>query len=183
MADTMSVEMAEARSLWWIPLVQGIIGILLGLMFLSYPGATAAVVAGMVGFFWLVGGIMDIVALFVDRTAWGWKLFSGIIGILAGFIVVSGVFDHPLYTAAGLGGVYVIILGIQGIVIGVIQIVRAFQGEGWGIGVLGGVSILFGGLLLANIWMAVAVLPWVFGVFGIVGGIFAIVMAFRLKNA
>jgi uncharacterized membrane protein HdeD (DUF308 family) len=66
---------------------------------------------------------------------------------------------------------------------GVIQLIEAFRGGGWGPGIIGGLSILFGILLLSNSVAATLVLPWVMGVFMLVGGIFAIIMAFRLKGA
>jgi len=183
-ADAMSASQARAyKDLWWVGLVQGIAAILLGVLFLTYPAATAVTVAGMVGFFWLVGGVVDIVQMFMDKTSWGWKLFSGVIGILAGLLVLSNVVKHPLYTAAGLGAIYVFVLGIQGVIIGVIQVVRAFQGEGWGVGALGVLSVLFGLLLMFNSLAGALALPLVFGVLGIVFGIVAIVMAFRVKNA
>jgi len=42
-------------------------------------------------------------------------------------------------------------------------------------------SILFGIVLLANPVVGALALPWIFGFLGIVGGIAALVMAFRLK--
>lgn len=182
-AEATASQARMLKELWWVGLVQGIAALLLGILFLTYPGATAVTVAGMVGFFWLVGGVVDIVQIFQDKTSWGWKLFSGVIGILAGMLVLSNVVKHPLYTAAGLGAIYVFILGIQGIIIGVIQIVRAFQGEGWGVGALGVLSVLFGLLLTFNAMAGALALPLVFGVLGVVFGIIGIFMAFKVKNA
>jgi len=62
-------------------------------------------------------------------------------------------------------------------------LVEAFQGGGWGPGIMGGLSILFGILLWSNSLAATVMLPWVIAVFMIVGGIFAIIMAFRLRGA
>jgi len=183
-ADVASVAAGGGvREYWWVPLIQGIAAVILGILFLTYPGATAATVAGMIGLFWLVGGVADLVAIFIDRTAWGWKLFTGIVGILAGLVVLSNVFKHPLWTAAALGGVYVFILGIQGMVIGVLNVVRAFQGEGWGIGALGVLSFLFGLLLVFNPLAGAIALPLLFGILGIVFGSIGIFMAFKVKNA
>ena len=56
-----------------------------------------------------------------------------------------------------------------------------FKGAGWGVGILGAISILFGILLLANYMKFTISLPWAVGILAIVGGIAAIVMAFRLK--
>ncbi|MCB0157934.1 MAG: DUF308 domain-containing protein, partial [Caldilineaceae bacterium] len=57
----------------------------------------------------------------------------------------------------------------------------SFQGAGWGAAILGVISIIFGIILLGQPLLSAAVLPWVLGIFGIVGGIFAVIAAFRLR--
>jgi uncharacterized membrane protein HdeD (DUF308 family) len=48
---------------------------------------------------------------------------------------------------------------------------------------MGILSILFGIVLLANTWISSFIaLPYVLGVFAIIGGILAIIMAFKLKD-
>ena len=47
--------------------------------------------------------------------------------------------------------------------------------------ILGAISIVFGLLLLGNIGAATLVVPFVIGIFGIVGGIAAIIRSFRLR--
>ncbi len=137
-ADAAVADMsAEIQEHWWIPLVQGIAAIILGILLFTYTGATSAVLAGFVGFYWLISGVVNIVAIFVDSTMWGWRLFIGLLGILAGFIVVTNLFEHPLATTIGLATIFVWVLGIQGLIIGIVEIIQAFQGAGWGRGILG----------------------------------------------
>jgi uncharacterized membrane protein HdeD (DUF308 family) len=169
--------------MWWVPLVMGIVSVCLGLLLLGHPAETSIWIAWLVGVFWFIGGIVKLCTLFVDRTQWGWKLFGGIIGILAGLVVLDAMSSKPLAGTVGLATIYVFVLGIQGIVYGVIELIQAFQGAGWGVGILGAVSILFGGFLLFNPFPASLALPWVFAVFAIAGGIAAMVMAFKLKKA
>ena len=58
---------------------------------------------------------------------------------------------------------------------------RAIPGAVGVPGIMGGISIIVGILLLCkHMAAATLVLPWVIGIFAIVGGIFAIIMAFRL---
>jgi uncharacterized membrane protein HdeD (DUF308 family) len=169
----------EAGIPWWLVLLEGIAAVILGLFLLTAPGATLLVLIQVLGIFWLVGGIFRIISIFIDQSLWGWKLVGGIIGILAGIVVLQ----HPLWATALVPAVYIIILGIQGLILGGATLVTAFQGEGWGVGILGGLSIVFGLVLLFNVWIGVAALPFVLGAFGIVGGIFAVVMAFRMRSA
>ena len=49
-------------------------------------------------------------------------------------------------------------------------------------GILGALGIIFGLILLFNPLVGAAVLPWVLGIVGIVGGIAAVVMALRIKR-
>ncbi len=162
---------------WWLVLLEGIAAILIGILLLARPAMATLVLVQVIGIYWFVAGIFRIVSIFIDSSQWGWKLFAGILGIIAGIIVIQ----HPLWSPLVVGSTLVIILGIEGIIIGVVSLIQAFQGGGWGAGILGGLSILFGIILLANVWVAAFSLPWVFGIFAIVGGIFALIAAFQLR--
>jgi uncharacterized membrane protein HdeD (DUF308 family) len=162
---------------WWLVLIQGIAALIIGIFLITSPGATTFILIQFLGIYWLVSGIFQIVAIFVDSTAWGWKLFAGILGIIAGILVLN----HPLWSAVLVPSVLVLILGIQGIIFGILGLIQAFQGAGWGAGILGALSIIFGLVLLFNPILGAAALPWVLGIFGIVGGIAGIIAAFRMK--
>ena len=164
---------------WWLVLLEGIAAAIVGLFLLTAPGATLFVLIQVLGIFWLVSGSFRIVSIFIDSSMWGWKLIGGVFGILAGIVVLQ----HPLWTTVLVPAIYVVILGIQGIVLGGVSLVMAFRGEGWGVGILGALSIVLGLVLFFNVWIGVAVLPFILGAFGIVGGIFAVVMAFRMRSA
>ena len=163
---------------WWLVLLQGIAAVIIGLLLITATGQTIAFLVVFLGFYWLISGIFAIVGIFVDPSQWGWKLFMGILGIIAGLIVIQ----HPIWSAILVPKVLVIVIGIQGIIIGIIGLIQAFQGAGWGVAVLGVLSIVFGIILLANAMIAALVaLPIVLGVFGIIGGVLAIIAAFQLK--
>ncbi len=175
---TSMVKEAEAHGVpWWLVLIEGIALIILGVLLLLSPGMTTVILVQFVGLYWLIAGIFKIVSIFMDSSMWGWKLVAGIIGILAGIIVLQ----HPLWSPVVVGATLVIILGIQGLIIGVVGLIQAFKGGGWGAGVLGVVSILFGILFLFNVWAFTLSLPWAIGLLAIVGGVVAIVGAFKIK--
>lgn len=174
---TNEAQMQTAEVPWWLVLIQGIFALVIGILLLIAPGKTTFFVVQFLGIYWLISGIFQIVAIFIDSTSWGWKLFGGVIGILAGFAVIN----HPLWSTFLVPNVLAIIIGITGIIMGIVSLVQAFQGGGWGPGILGGLSILFGILLLANPIAATLALPWVFGIFGIIGGVLGIIAAFKLK--
>ena len=181
-AATMAPVKSESHSGWWMPLVMGILSILFGILLFTHPAETAKWVAWLVGIWWLMGGILNLISLFIDRTQWGWKLALGILGIFA-FVVLDAMSQAPLAATVGLAAIWVLVIGIQGVIYGVIEMVQAFQGAGWGVGALGVISVLFGFFLMFNPLAGAIALPWVFGIFAVVGGIAAIVLAFRFKNA
>ena len=163
---------------WWMVLLEGIALIVLGLLFLAKPGMTTLVVVQLLGIYWLVAGMFRIISIFFDRAMWGWKLFAGILGIIAGLIVVR----NPLWSTVILGNTLIVMVGIISIVMGAISLWRAFKGAGWGEGILGAISIILGILLLANVWLFTFSLPWTLGLISILGGILAIWGSFQVKK-
>ena len=164
---------------WWLVLIEGIALIVMGLLLLVSPGMTTLILVQFIGIYWLVAGIFKIISIFMDSSGWGWKLVGGIVGILAGLVVIQ----HPLWSPFVIGSVLVIILGIQGLIIGVIGLIQAFKGGGWGAAVLGVISILFGLLFLFNVIGFTLALPGAIGILGLIGGLIAIVGAFKLRSA
>lgn len=162
---------------WWLILIEGIALLILGLLLLASPGQTTFILVQFVGIYWFVAGIFKIISIFLDSSGWGWKLVGGILGILAGLIVIQ----HPLWAPFVVGATLVIILGIQGLVFGTIGLIQAFRGGGWGPGIMGVISILFGLLFLNNVWGFALSLPWAIGILAIIGGVLAIIAAFQAK--
>lgn len=165
---------------WWLFLIQGIAALILGGLLLTQPGITTLLLVQFIGAYWFVAGVFDIIGIFVGdhELHWGWRLFSGILGIAAGILVLS----QPLAATILLPTTLIIIFGIQGIILGAISIFHSFRGAGWGPGLWGVVNVIFGIILLANPLLGAATLPWVLGIFGIVGGIALIFMAFRIRS-
>lgn len=159
-------------------LVQGILSILIGLLLLTNPGATTVVIVQYIGIYWLITGIFSFVAIFIDKAMWGWKLFAGLLGIMAGLAILL----NPLWSDVLLPTVLVVFLGVDGLIIGVISLIAAFQGGGWEDGILAGLSIVFGLLLLGSPLITAFALPFVYGIIGLVGGVAAVIAAFRRKK-
>lgn len=183
MSDAMRKEVSKN---WWILLVQGIAAIILGIMLFTIPARTLVALAWVLGIFWIVGGISDIVGAFTGRSGnrhWLWQLLSGLLGIFVGFLFVS----QPILGAVALPFTMTLLLGIGAIVSGVFNIIGAIMmrkeisGEIWMI-IWGVVSILLGFWILSNLGAASLAYIFVAAIFTIVGGIFSIFGAFRLRN-
>ena len=164
---------------WWIPLIEGIALLIVGVLLLTSPIETTLRLTRILGLFWFVGGIFEIVSIFIDRSAWGWKLIGGIIGLWAGYYLVM----TPVAGALILGFTIIVLLGIQALLMGIVHLVQALRGAGWGIGLLGIINLIFGVILLSNTLIGIASLPIIIGIFAIIGGIGTIFMAFRLRSA
>jgi uncharacterized membrane protein HdeD (DUF308 family) len=163
---------------WWLVLIQGIAALVIGILLMVNPATTTIALVYFFGWWWLISGLFELGSLFVDRTAWGWKLFTGLLSIFAGGYIIAA----PLIGAAVVVGVATLMLGINGMIIGVVDIVKAFQGAGWGKGALGVLSLVIGAVIAFNFTSFMLALPWVWGLFAIIGGIAAIAMAFQLKK-
>ena len=168
----------QKSDIWWVFLLQGFAGIIIGLMLITEPGATLVALTTVLGFYWLITGVLALVQVFVDRaTPWIWSLLAGLVGILAGLFVLR----HPLVAALTVPTVLVIILGIQGLVIGAVQIIGGFKGGGIGPFILGAINVLVGILLLGSPVAAALAVPLVFGVLLFIQGAGLMILAFRVR--
>jgi uncharacterized membrane protein HdeD (DUF308 family) len=181
MTTAEATQLETKQHPWWVTLMGGILSVVVGILLLSMPVKSAYFLIVTLGFYWIISGIFTLVGMFVDHTAWGWKLIMGIISIMAGTVILR----YPLISMVKIPQIFVLILGIQGIFVGLMSLIMAFKGGGWGAGILGALSIIFGVILMVNwdsLGMTVTVF-WVVAIFALVGGIFQIVQAFRLRSA
>ena len=179
MTAAVETQMEQASVPWWLVLLEGIAAVILGILLISKPSMTTLILIQFLGIYWLIKGIFSIVSIFIDSSGWGWKLLVGVLGIVAGILVIQ----HPLWSTAIVVKTVVIVIAIQAIIIGIIEIIQAFQGGGLGIGLLGALSMVLGIILLVHRGEASWALPLVAGIFLIIGGIVAVVASFRLKSA
>jgi uncharacterized membrane protein HdeD (DUF308 family) len=135
----------------------------------------------LLGIYWIISGVLDLVHMFTDHTGWGWKLFMGLISIAAGMYIVA----YPVAAAVALPKIFVLVLGVWGLVQGTVALIMAFKGGGWGLGALGVIGIVFGLILMVN-YLAPGMglsLIWVASIWALVAGVFMIVRAFQQRSA
>jgi uncharacterized membrane protein HdeD (DUF308 family) len=121
-AVVVAFQERNVYSRWWVILIGGIAGIILGLMVFFWPGETALVLLFLIAAWAIVTGIFEVIAAFVVPPGVGieWALIAGgVISILLGVVL----FFIP--RAALLAFVWLI--GIFSLIYGVVLIVRAFQ--------------------------------------------------------
>ena len=179
-SKTASVIEAVATP-WWLILIEGIAALIIGIFFVTAPGGTSVFAVTVLGFYFLIRGIIALIEIFLpDRvTPWGWLLFLDILGIIAGLAVLR----HPLYATALVGTALIIFIACLALIMGFVGVVMAFTGAGWGAGILGALSIIIAVVLFANVAGATLALPIVLGVLMNIGGIGTKIYAFRVRSA
>ncbi len=158
-------------------LLGGITAVIFGLILLFRQDEALSLLMVLLGLWWLIQGAFLLFAVFVDRTDIGWKLALGVLGIVAGVLVLA----NPGDAADAFQGVIGIILGIIGILVGLSALVGSFRGAGLGAGVFGVVSILIGLLVLFNAEFSTTLLITLFAALLLIDGGVAIYMALRYR--
>ncbi len=171
----------RVSDLWWLVLLEGIAILILGFLLLTNTAMIVETLIIFLGVYWLIDGLFSLIRIFVadSELHWGWLLARGILGVLAGLMVVQ----NPLWASILVPTVLIIILGVQGLIIGAIRLVQAFKGDGVWAAVLGVVNILFALILVANpVLNALVALPMLVGIFAFIGGIGLIIQSFRIRS-
>lgn len=107
---------------WWVLLLEGIVGIIVGILTFIWPGITALALLFLIAAWAIITGVVEIVAaLSMNRAlALEWTLaLAGILSLLLGAFLI-------LQPAASLLGL-VWAIGVYALIFGVLLIVRAFQ--------------------------------------------------------
>jgi uncharacterized membrane protein HdeD (DUF308 family) len=176
---TMAASHPQQTSIWWLFWLQGMTGIILGIMLLTAPGTATAALVSFLGLYWLIMGILALVRVFVDQSVpWLWSFVIGIAGILAGIFVAR----HPLLAALSMPTAIVIVLGVLGLMMGATEIVGGFMGGGIGSFILGVIHVPAGLFLLVSPIAAALAAPPVFGVLLLVQGVALTAFAFRVRT-
>jgi uncharacterized membrane protein HdeD (DUF308 family) len=181
--DAAGMESAVANAIhehWKLFLVEGIILVILGMAAIIVPPVATFAFAIVIGWLFLISGIVGLVTTFYMRGAPGfwWSLLSAVIAILAGGVLLA----QPVTGVLSLTFVLIAFFVIEGIVTimyaidhrtqlsgrwgwmlasGVVDLILAgiiFAGlpgtAAWALGLLVGINMVFGGT--AMIGMALA---------------------------
>jgi uncharacterized membrane protein HdeD (DUF308 family) len=107
---------------WWAVLLEGIVGIIVGLLAFSWPNITALVLLSLIAAWALITGILEIVAAIQFRrviTGEWMYILGGLLSILFGVL---------LFAFPGAGAVSLVwMIGIYAIVFGISEIIFAFR--------------------------------------------------------
>ncbi len=100
---------------WWVVLLEGLAGVLAGIIAIVYPQITAGALLLLIAFWAVFTGIMEIIAAIRFRREINneWSLiFAGVLSVILGIILVA----YPFAGAVGLVwaiGAYAILFGLS----------------------------------------------------------------------
>jgi uncharacterized membrane protein HdeD (DUF308 family) len=192
MAQAVMMSPQEQRqaigSSWWVWLVWGIGAVLLGILMLTNPVTTALNMTIFIGIWWVVSGIIDVITAIVRRRGpWGWFIFTGILSIIAGAILVS----RPIIATVVLASFFYYLMAFMFIFVGLTRMFSGYRNANgigykwtWGSLVIGillfilGLSMLFNAELGDRFFTVVGT----FGILAIVAGITSVIFAFQVRS-
>lgn len=175
--DVTSIERAVATSIhrhWVLYLIEGIVLVILGGIAIVVPPLATIAVTIVLGWLFLVSGVMGLFTTFWMRAAPGfwWSLVSAILGIVVGFwllaVPVSGAISLTIVLIAffiieGIASImfaldhkrelsgrwgWMLASGIVDLILGALILAGLPSTAAWAIGLLVGINMVFGGAAL-----------------------------------
>jgi uncharacterized membrane protein HdeD (DUF308 family) len=184
--DFEEMQAALATSLsphWKLFLIEGIVLVILGLAAIMLPLIATIAIAILVGWIFLLSGVIGLLATFRMRSAPGfwWSLLSGILGVVAGIVLLR----WPLSGAFSLTLVLTLFLVLEGVVsiMFALEHKRELSGR-WGMMLFSGVvDLILAGMIYAGLpATAVWAIGLLVGINMVFGGSALIAMALHARN-
>ncbi len=167
---------------WWVLLARGILALVFGILALTNPKVTLAVIVVFAAAYLIVDGILSVTAALTAAErgrGWGWLLLGGLVGIAAGILM----FVWPRATALLLLYLIVAWLIMMGVlmVVAAVRLRRQIRGELW-LAAAGALSVLFGLYLVLNPGTGLSALLWLIGVYAAIFGLMMILASLQLRH-
>lgn len=176
--DTNPLDLALA-STWPVAMFVGVVTTVIGAMVVAWPDGTLKVLSILFGIQLLLFGLFRLISAFSsDSPAPGLVGFIGVIGMMAGIVVLR----NPIETIAVLATV----LGLVWVVGGSIELISSIADSSMrdrGLVAFGAVITVVAGVVVLA-WPAptLTVIAWIAGIYLIVFGLMICYTAFRLRG-
>lgn len=175
---------------WWLFLLRGVLAIAFAVLAFWMPQSALLALTIVFGAFSFVNGVFSLIAAVRKIRAkdrWGWLLFSGIVGIAAGIVVVI----TPFVATVVLAWFLWVSVAIWAIVTGILEVStalrlrREIKGEIWLV-LSGLLSIVLGAIVL---WMfftrpieSFLAAGWILGFYAALYGGMLLFLGWRLRK-
>lgn len=183
MTEDLDSRMAAVlRSVWWLPVLRGLLLVVLGLLLLVEPLGTLVALVWVFGVFAVVDGVVVLLQALAarGRPGVGWLVAEGLVSIGFGAVIMLWPQATPLVLFYLLA-LWLLVLGVTVVVVAVSQY-RARDLAWAGTLVFGLIAFLFGLLLAIKPQGTVAVILTVYGLFAFVGGVVMVVSGLATRS-
>ena len=167
---------------WWVFVLQGLLGIIFGLIAVFFPGFVLGVLAFFLGAIIIIYSVSVIIQGFVGNDKGTTKILMiilGIIGIIIGILALMNI--------EVLGVTIAILLALWAFITGFSHLWLAFTATEYKyyrilLLLSGIIFIILGFFLVMTPLMATAALIWVLGIFGVAFGVVLIILGFVMQS-
>ena len=116
----------RAEKGWWVHLLEGVVGILAGILTVAYPGITALILLYIIAAWAIMTGVFEIWAAIELRREIQGEFWLGLSGAL------SVIFGIVLIVAPGTGALAVVwLIGAYAVIFGITMVILGFQLRGF----------------------------------------------------
>ena len=180
-------QVKKAARHWWVVLLQGLLFLILGIIFVMSPGETLFTLIKILAFYWLLSGAFTIVSATAGEYKGSrvWGFLAGIVSLFAGIFMLA--YPYVAYEVTTVFWIY--IFATACVLYGILQVIegtsiRKNAGKDWAWGnLLLGIFNIFFGLTLFIFPLAAAVAyVWIAGIMAILGGLALLWTSYRLKK-
>ncbi|WP_238923533.1 heat resistance membrane protein HdeD-GI [Achromobacter ruhlandii] len=189
-ADEPTKTLCSLTENWWIFALRGVLALIFAALAFWMPQSALLAMTLVFGAFSLVNGAFNLVAAvrhIQKKERWGWLLFSGIVGILTGVVVLVApwvatmVMASFLWASVGFWAIFTGVLEISAAV----RLRQEIKGEIW-LAFSGLLSIVLGAIVL---WIffsrpveSFLAAGWLLGFYAAVYGVTLLLLSWRLRK-
>lgn len=189
-ADEPTKTLCSLTENWWIFALRGVLALIFAALAFWMPQSALLAMTLVFGAFSLVNGAFNLVAAvrhIQKKERWGWLLFSGIVGILTGVVVLVApwvatmVMASFLWASVGFWAIFTGVLEISAAV----RLRQEIKGEIW-LAFSGLLSIVLGAIVLWIFFFrpveSFLAAGWLLGFYAAVYGVTLLFLSWRLRK-
>lgn len=189
-ADEPTKTLCSLTENWWIFALRGVLALIFAALAFWMPQSALLAMTLVFGAFSLVNGAFNLVAAvrhIQKKELWGWLLFSGIVGILTGVVVLVApwvatmVMASFLWASVGFWAIFTGVLEISAAV----RLRQEIKGEIW-LAFSGLLSIVLGAIVLWIFFFrpveSFLAAGWLLGFYAAVYGVTLLFLSWRLRK-
>ena len=189
-ADEPTKTLCSLTENWWIFALRGVLALIFAALAFWMPQSALLAMTLVFGAFSLVNGAFNLVAAvrhIQKKERWGWLLFSGIVGILTGVVVLVApwvatmVMASFLWASVGFWAIFTGVLEISAAV----RLRQEIKGEIW-LAFSGLLSIVLGAIVLRIFFSrpveSFLAAGWLLGFYAAVYGVTLLFLSWRLRK-